>query len=136
MRTLVATSCLFSTVVVHAYYAHAWIYHHLYLAVLVMSIIVHGTRDAWVMPADKAVAHLAFFFTLSEGLRIEDPMHMWLGVFPCIVLVLWASETFYPVMARDIHAVLHVVAIIGLHCFLAVLYPSDEMLDWMDQWLL
>ena len=129
MRPLVATSCLFATVVVHAYHAEMWVYHHLFLAVLVLSLVAHGTRDPWIMPVDRVVAHGAFLFILSEGLSIENPGDLWIAVFPCVVLALWAAESVYPRRAREIHVFLHGVSVVGLHCFLSVLYPTEPLLE-------
>lgn len=132
MRPLIATSCLFATVVVHAYHAEAWLYHHLFLVVLVLSLAAHGTHDPLAMSVDKAVAHGAYLFVLSEGLKIENSRDLWIVIFPCIVLAIWVAESYYPGRDREIHVFLHGAAIVGLHCFLAVLYPMDALLEWPE----
>lgn len=128
---LVATSCLFATVVVHAFHAQAWAYHHIFLAVLVLSVMAHGIGDARVMAVDKAVAHMAFMFTVSEGMCLKEG-DWWMWVFPCAVLGLWGVQSLYPHRARQFHVGLHCVSVVGLHLFMAVLYPMEPWLVWFE----
>ena len=58
------TSCLFGTVVVHAYYRRLEVYHHLFLLVTILSILYHCTHQRHVARLDKGVAHAAH---ISEG---------------------------------------------------------------------
>lgn len=133
---LVSTSCLYATVVVHAFYADAWAYHHLFLCVTVLSVMYHATGNACVRGVDKIVAYYAFCFMFLEGFNVESPRDLWLFFFTPAVLVLWVSELYScPRRARDTHAVLHVVSVVGMHCFLSVRYPMEtsKVWGWLDR---
>ena len=108
------TACLFATVVLHAYAIRHVVYHHLFLAVTVLSILFHCTRLEWVGRLDWLVAHLAFAIVTSDIL--SSPQWATAAVWPLMVALCWGLEC--P------HALLHLVAVLGLHCWLRVATPS------------
>jgi hypothetical protein len=118
------TSCLFSTIVVHAYRAaprtfRIDCYHHIFLAITVLSVLFHCTHDPIVRVIDKVCAHAGFLFVIfTDSWRIVQQERLWLSGFPIAVLGLWWAQGAWPARADALHAVLHVVAVIGIHCFI------------------
>ena len=120
---LVGTSCAFATVVAHAYYRRCDAYHHLFLAVTVLSVLFHATKDARVRRVDKGVAHAAFLYVLvRDGPRAVRTEQGWLLLFPLLVAALWFVQPLFPDHAERLHAGLHLAAVAGLHMFMAWLY--------------
>lgn len=109
---LVFTSCLFASIVVHAFYAQHAVYHHVFLGVTVCSVMRYLTEKAWVHKVDTVMAHVAFVAVCCDG------PHGWRLVFPMAVALLWMAEGLYPRHAWELHAALHVVAVCGVHCYL------------------
>ncbi len=103
------TSCLFAAIVIHAYHLRAQtdpsslrlaIYHHLFLAVLVLSILYHSTHHPRIGMADRAVAHLAFAFVVAcDTRRAIDEGAAWLLLFPLSVACLWMAQGLWPARA-------------------------------------
>lgn len=119
---LVLTSQAFATVVVHAYYKRCDAYHHLFLAVTVLSVLFHSTKGSTARLVDKFVAHAAFLYVLSDVQRAVKSRQGWLLIYPFTVIVLWFAQSLFPARAERLHTCLHVVAVTGLHMFLAWLY--------------
>jgi hypothetical protein len=119
---LVLTSQAFATVVVHAYYRRCAAYHHLFLAVTVLSVLFHATKGETVRLIDKFVAHAAFLYVLSDVQHAVKAKQGWLLIYPLAVIVLWFAQGVFPARAERLHACLHVVAVTGLHMFLAWLH--------------
>ena len=115
---LPATSCLFATVPLHAFYTGSEAYHHLFLLVTVLSILFHTTQHPVLRRLDTAVAHLAYLFMLWESRRAVMTHREWLVVFPLAVAVLWLLQRPFPVHQNWLHAGLHCVSVAGLHAFL------------------
>jgi hypothetical protein len=113
------TSALFGTVVLHAYYRQCAAFHHLFLLVTLLSVVFHvmPSPPKWLRLADKATAHAAFLFILLAQDTAQAP---WLLCFPMMVLMLWYGQTLQN--AHVLHVALHVVSIVGLHCYLHALY--------------
>ena len=116
------TSLLFATVVAHAYHARVASYHHLFLVVTVLSVLFHATKDRRVGIVDKFVAHCGFVFVLGDSQRAARSGQGWLLIYPLTVLCLWFAQSWLPARAERLHACLHCVAVVGLHCFLFWLY--------------
>jgi hypothetical protein len=115
---LVATSCLFTTVPLHAFYARSSAYHHIFLLVTVLSILFHTTQHSVLRKIDTVVAHMAYLFMLWESYNAIMAHQAWLVVFPLAVAVLWVLQRPFPAQQNKLHAGLHCVSIIGLHAFL------------------
>jgi hypothetical protein len=114
---LLWTSGLFSTVVVHAFYAREPAYHHLFLAVSMLSMVRYCTEHPLAKLLDTVAAHTAFFAALlDEEVAINRP---WLRAFPLAVAFLWFAERWAPPNRADaLHAGLHVAAVAGMHMYL------------------
>jgi hypothetical protein len=116
------TSCLFATVVVHAYWLQCALYHHTFLAVTVFSVWFHSTHNTYVAFADKVLAHVAFLLVLCETPQAVLAEKAYLIGFPALVAVIWASEFVYTDRRFEIHVYLHLLSVVGLHCFLVELH--------------
>lgn len=140
VQGLQITSAMMSTIVLSAYYAECIVYHHLFLLVTVFSIWYHCTHDAWIAIIDKCIAHMAFMTVIwieSPKLKKET---IWLMLFPAIVLILWICEIWFmkkkreestlilsiPITVQRIHICLHLMGIIGMHCFIFQQYVVPE----------
>jgi hypothetical protein len=121
------TSCLFATVVIHAFYAHHELYHHLFLLVTICSIARYLTDNWWLHLLDAVAAHAA---CLAVLLDVETPKDRpWIVVFPWAVVALWVSEQLLPAYANTLHAILHVNTVVGMHVYLCPYTPS--ILQWV-----
>ena len=115
---LCATSCLFATVPLHAFYARNGAYHHLFLLVTVLSILFHSTQHPILRKIDTVVAHCAYAFMLWESYKAALAGQAWLVVFPLAVAALWLLQRPFPTRQNQLHAGLHCVSVVGLHAFL------------------
>jgi hypothetical protein len=114
-------------VVLHAYRAQCAAYHHLFLLVLSTSLMLYsgglGNNNQWLARIDRAAAHAGFLYVVC----IDVPRAPWpLALFPAAVAGLWLSEGLLPQHAHNLHALLHVTSVVGLHCFLSVVYSSSD----------
>jgi hypothetical protein len=100
------TSCLFSTIVVHAYYLKSTAYHHVFLAVTVL------------------VAHFAYLLVLTDTRLAIQRAKPWLLGFPMWAAVFWFAQSFIPARKMQLHALLHLTAVIGMHVYLRELHTS------------
>jgi hypothetical protein len=112
------TSCLFATVPLHAFYTRNSTYHHLFLLVTVLSILFHTTQHPVIKHTDTFVAHAAFVFMLWETHEAVANQKAWMAVFPLAVAGLWFLQGRFPASRNQLHAGLHGVSVVGLHCFL------------------
>jgi hypothetical protein len=120
------TSCLFATIVVHAYYARLFTYHHLFLAVTILSILNHATRDPLIRNLDIFAAHLAYAWII-----LETPFVLIRGVwgllcFPLSVGCIWIVEITSENFKDELHAALHCVSVAGVHMYMYVLYGDQS----------
>ncbi len=123
------TSCLFATVVFHSYHHRSsgsfrtTCYHHLFLSVTILSILYHCTRCARVGLIDRLCAHAAFaFVVLYDSLDAIESGVGWVLIFPLAVLCLWIGEQLLPERAEVIHALLHLVSVIGANLYLGIFH--------------
>ena len=114
---LIFSSCLFSSIVIHAYYSQYIQYVCIYLVVTALSIIFHATGS--LRAADKLAAHYAFVFTLVDA-YVQDisSTYAFLGLVTC----LWLLQAPFPNYATQLHFTLHVAVVIGMHNHLCRLH--------------
>jgi hypothetical protein len=112
------TSCLFATVVMHAYERDVHMYQYIFSVITVLSVLNYTTRNPLVRIVDTVCAHLAYLFVIMETSKLVHSDNEWLLIFPAAVLVLWVLEDKEDIL----HAALHVIAVIGLHAYLYNLY--------------
>lgn len=111
---LVFSSCLFSSVVIHAYCRQIMQYVAIYLVVTALSIIFHASGRLSV--ADKLAAHCTFLFTLVDAHVTQEASTL---AFLCLVLCLWLLEAPFPKHATHLHFTLHIVTVVGMHAHLS-----------------
>ena len=72
IKLLQISSCLFSTVIIAAYYTQSYIYHHLYLLLLILGIFNHGLERKndnsknIIHNIDRTLAKFTFLYTLYD----------------------------------------------------------------------
>ena len=116
------TSCLFATIVVHAYHLKVTSYHHLFLAVTVLSILFHATRSPTVGIIDKLTAHFGFLVVLTDTRLAIERGKSWILAFPMWVVVFWFAQSLLPARSMQLHALLHLTVVAGMHAYLHELH--------------
>ena len=119
------TSCLFATIVVHAYYLQNHIYHHTFLCLTVSSILFHTTHGETIRIIDKLLAHFSFIIILMDTPKALAANAAWLLLFPIAATCLWYGQSLLPERKHKLHFCLHLIAIVGVNVYLCVLYPSS-----------
>ena len=121
------TSCLFATVVAHAFHVRSMTYHHVFLAVTVLSVLFHCTQSKMIGLVDKIVAHLAFLLVLTDTRMAIHRGKGWLLVFPTWAAIFWFAQSFVsPARRSGLHAMLHLTGVVGLHVYLHELYGQTR----------
>ena len=129
MKILTWTSALFATVVAHAYHVQCTVYHHLFLLVTALSLLYRAQKhpSRALVSLDRQAAHAAFAYVVFVDVPRLGPHSAWLAVFPAAVVGAWCAEHVWIARADELHALLHVVAVAGLHGFLRVLHTPAEV---------
>ena len=124
-KMLRLTSCLFATVVVHAFHVRSVAYHHVFLAVTVLSVLFHCTHSRMIGYVDKIVAHLAYLLVLTDTRMAIQEGKGWLLVFPTWAAIFWFAQSFFdPARRSGLHVMLHVTAVVGMHMYLHELHGA------------
>jgi hypothetical protein len=146
MVSLCLTSFLFFTTVVHAFYMGNAFYHHLMLAVTLLSVAFHHHRlsaeikGATTNPplhllyfqtlrvVDKVVAHVAYIIFTIEILNSidEEGNRLWLLVFPILIALIWFMECGSKYDSA-LHASLHILSIMAVHCIIGGDYLVNQV---------
>ena len=114
------TACLFATVVLHAYVKQLAVYHHVFLALTVSSILYHTMHEPLVRLADKMLAHVAFGLVLLDTPKaLAAP---WILSFPAAAACSWFAQSIWPERSEQLHMALHVIGAVGMHFYFSVLY--------------
>ena len=113
-KMLPYTSCLFATIVLHAYHLKISSYHHVFLAVTVLSILFHCTKSPKIGIVDKITAHSAFVLVLTDTRLAIEKGKTWLLAFPMWVMVFWFAQSFAPARREQLHVLLHFAVIVGM----------------------
>ncbi len=113
------SSCLFATVVMHAYAIQdAWM-HNAFLALTLTSVLFHTTHAECWRVLDKAVTHLVFGLVMLDTQRVLAGQYWWVVAFPVGTLALWAAESLCSGDTRArVHLALHLVSVTGMHAYL------------------
>ena len=115
------TSCLFGTVVLHAYHKHYTGIHHAFLTLTLSSIMFHTTHCTIIQRIDKLIAHCVTALVLLDAQRVVDRKAGYLLVSPACGLILWNAQSFYPHRRVLLHAALHCVFVLGMHAYLWIM---------------
>lgn len=125
MPPLHLSSCLFATIVVHAYYRQVESYHHMFLALTVTSILFHTTHGKVIRKVDKILAHLSFIMIVMDTPKTIAADSQWLLVFPFSAACLWFGQSLFESSKEWMHFGLHLTGVVGLHVYLWVLYSNN-----------
>ena len=119
MKLLQLSSCLFSTVSLHAYYIRIDFYHHIFLLITMLSILNHEeNRNYYIHLLDFIIAHYAYIqINISDSVTVisKNPIMIFS---PIITMFLFYLESFYPFYANEIHFILHLYMVGNLHLYL------------------
>ena len=118
------TSCLFATIVVHAYYLKMTYYHHVFLAVTVLSILFHCTKSPRVGIVDKITAHCGFVLVLTDTRMAIEKGKTWILAFPIWVMIFWFTQSLLPARSAQLHVMLHITVVAGMHAYLYELHGN------------
>jgi hypothetical protein len=122
MPPLHLSSCLFATIVVHAYYRQAASYHHVFLALTLSSILFHTTHNEIARRVDKFLAHVSYIMVVMDTPKAVDEDAQWLLVFPFMAACAWFGQSLLQKHKDKLHLCLHLVSVVGMHVYLSVLY--------------
>jgi hypothetical protein len=128
MPPLHLSSCLFATVVVHAYYRQVESYHHIFLALTISSVLFHTTHGETVRKVDKFLAHVSYIMVVMDTPKAVESDAQWLLVFPFLAACAWFGQSLLPDRKDILHFCLHLVGVLGMHVYLWVLYPNRLIL--------
>ena len=126
MAPLHLSSCLFATVVAHAYYRRVESYHHIFLALTVSSILFHTTHGEIIRRVDKILAHLSYIMVVMDTPKTVAANAQWLLIFPLVSACLWFGQSFFPNSRDWMHFGLHLAGVCGMHVYLLVLYSEAK----------
>ena len=122
MPPLHLSSCLFATIVVHAYYRQVDSYHHAFLALTLSSILFHATHNEIARRVDKFLAHVCYIMVVMDTPKAVEDDAQWLLVFPFLAACAWFGQSLLPGHKVKLHLCLHLVSVAGMHVYLSVLY--------------
>jgi hypothetical protein len=116
------SSCLLATVVVHAFYCQAVVYHHAFLLLTISSILFHLTHTDAIRVVDKAIAHATFGLVMLDTRKALAADAAWLLCYPFGVCLAWFGQSVLPLLRQELHLGVHLVGVVGMHAYLTVLY--------------
>jgi hypothetical protein len=122
MPSLHLSSCLFATIVVHAYYRQTESYHHMFLALTMSSILFHTTHGEVIRRVDKCLAHITFIMVVMDTPKAVAADSQWLLIFPFTAACAWFGQSVFPGKRDELHLFLHVIGVLGTNVYLSVLY--------------
>lgn len=113
------SSCLFSTITIHAYYLKNSFYHHFSLLITILSILTHKEKsNIYIKNLDKIIAHYIYLqITISDTPTIikKNPF-MIIPTF--LIPIIYWSELLYFSYDIEIHFIMHLITIGTLHIYL------------------
>lgn len=118
------SSCLFATIVAHAYYRRVESYHHMFLALTVTSILFHTTHGRVIQRIDKILAHLCFIMVVMDTKKAVEANLQGLLLFPFCVVCLWFGQSLLASRREWLHLGLHLTSVTGMHAYLWTLYKN------------
>ena len=115
------SSCLFATIVLHAYYRQVDSYHHSFLALTVSSILFHTTHEEKIGMVDKLLAHICYIMVVMDTPKAVADAQLLL-MFPFLTALAWFAQTFIPSKRDELHVCVHLITVVGMHMYLWALY--------------
>lgn len=128
LQCLQLSSCLFASIVVHAYYRQVESYHHIFLALTLSSILFHTTHGEGVRRVDKFMAHISYIMVIMDTPKAVEADAQWLLVFPFMAACSWFGQSLLPSRKDTLHLCLHLISVVGMHVYLCVLYHLSNPL--------
>ncbi len=116
------SSCLFATIVGHAYYRRVVGYHHAFLLLTVSSILFHTTHNEHIRRVDKLLAHACYIMVVMDTPKVMASKQQLILCFPFLAACAWFSQTFIPARKDELHLCLHLIGVVGMHVYFWVLY--------------
>jgi hypothetical protein len=116
------SSCLFATVVFHAFYRQTWSYHHVFTVISLTSVALQITHNRVLKIADRIVNNFSFLIMLADiprALDLKLPFLLWC---PLAVVCIDFTNFWLPGRRRwrYIHRVW--VLVFSAHVFLSLLH--------------
>lgn len=110
------TSTLFGTVVFHSYIKQDFYLHLLSLNVLIFSILNHSINNIIINKIDIFFAHTLASYSIYNLYIIMNPFI----ICSLFIVFLWIIEckTTNKKLAENLHCLIHITAIIGMHGYL------------------
>jgi hypothetical protein len=119
IKLLQISSCLFSTVVLSAYYTNNYIYHHLYLLLLIFGILNHGlerkndnSRNI-IHNIDRVIAKITFLYTFYETYNL-----ILIKIILIYNLIIYFLEYRYSKYDLYLHFIIHLHIILCMNTYL------------------
>lgn len=119
IKLLQISSCLFSTVVLSAYYTNNYIYHHLYLLLLIFGILNHGlerkndnSRNI-IHNIDRVIAKFTFLYTFYETYNL-----ILIKIILIYNLIIYFLEYRYSKYDLHLHFIIHLHIILCMNIYL------------------
>ena len=119
IKLLQISSCLFSTVVLSAYYTNNYIYHHLYLLLLIFGILNHGlerkndnSRNI-IHNIDRVIAKFTFLYTFYETYNL-----ILIKIILIYNLIIYFLEYRYSKYDLHLHFIIHLHIILCMNTYL------------------
>ena len=126
VKLLQISCCLFSTVILSAYYTNNYVYHHLYLLLLIFGIFNHGldrkndNSKNIIHNIDRTLAKITFFYTLYDTYN-----YLLIRIILLYVLIIYFLEYRYSKYDLHLHFIIHLHVILCMNIFL--LFYSNKL---------
>ena len=119
IKLLQISSCLFSTIIIASYYTHSYIYHHLYLLLLILGIFNHGLERKndnsknIIHNIDRTLAKITFLYTLYDTYN-----YLLIRIILFYVLIIYFLEYKYSKYDLQLHFIIHLHIIFCMNIYL------------------
>ncbi len=119
MKLLQISSCLFSTIIISAYYTNNYIYHHLYLILLILGIFNHGLERKndnsknIIHNIDRTMAKITYLYTLYDTYN-----YILIRIILFYVLLIYFLEYKYSKYDLYLHFIIHLHIIFCMNIYM------------------
>jgi hypothetical protein len=119
VKLLQISCCLFSTVILSAYYTNNYIYHHLYLLLLIFGIFNHGLERKndnsknIIHNIDRTLAKITYFYTFYDSYN-----YLLIRIILLYVFIIYYLEYRYANYDLYLHFIIHLHIILCMNIYL------------------
>ena len=119
VKLLQISCCLFSTVILSAYYTNNYIYHHLYLLLLIFGIFNHGLERKndnsknIIHNIDRTLAKITYFYTFYDSYN-----YLLIRIILLYVFIIYYLEYRYANYDLYLHFIIHLHIILCMNTYL------------------